>query len=366
MAGDDLLVSNSDGSKTTALLAIDPDQDVWLLLGEDDSVLDKTIDSPRLHTLFDAEIRSLMAPLKDLPNIQAPTCPGDCPGIHTHNHSSGGLMRKPFLLAIIAVLALSGCASEGESSAGSIPDTEKTVTASAEPTETSTPTPTRTPIPSPTPSPTPTMETAELVYSCYKDRPQVFYDFHEVWAANEDVGRCEVERFPAPEEGELTTIEQKALTTAYGDEAEPTSIETLYGMCATTSGYPIDAVGTGPQARETSGAVLLCPDHPKIDAIKAGITKGMAQDGIEAAMAEDRKNGKLLASGSYLIGTEAVPGTWQSQGEKVTDCYWEVSDAQGNILANNFINVAPPFTISVPADAAGLTIEGCAFRWVSP
>jgi hypothetical protein len=48
----------------------------------------------------------------------------------------------------------------------------------------------------------------------------------------------------------------------------------------------------------------------------------------------------------------------------VENCYWEISDAQGNILANNFISVAPQFTIVIPASAAGFTVEGWGFRWI--
>lgn len=68
-AGDDILVGNPDGSKTINLLVIDPDNDEWLLLTEDESVLNKTIDSPRIHELFECEIRSMTVTLKDSPTI---------------------------------------------------------------------------------------------------------------------------------------------------------------------------------------------------------------------------------------------------------------------------------------------------------
>lgn len=68
-AGDDLIVSNSDGSMSLTLLAIDPDNDAWLLLGGDESVLDKTVDTPRIHEIFGTEIRSLSVTLKEFPGI---------------------------------------------------------------------------------------------------------------------------------------------------------------------------------------------------------------------------------------------------------------------------------------------------------
>ncbi|MEO3931317.1 hypothetical protein WMO79_00695 [Micrococcaceae bacterium Sec7.4] len=68
-AGDDILVGNPDGTKTINLLVIDPDNDEWLLLTEDESVLHKTIDSPRIHALFECEIRSMTVTLKESPTI---------------------------------------------------------------------------------------------------------------------------------------------------------------------------------------------------------------------------------------------------------------------------------------------------------
>lgn len=68
-AGDDLVVGNPDGTKTINLIVIDPDNDEWLLLTEDESILNKTIDSPRIHELFGCEIRSMTVTLKDSPTI---------------------------------------------------------------------------------------------------------------------------------------------------------------------------------------------------------------------------------------------------------------------------------------------------------
>ncbi|MCB5280480.1 hypothetical protein BJQ89_00202 [Arthrobacter sp. ES1] len=68
-AGDDLVVGNPDGTKSINLLVIDPDNDEWLLLSDDESVLDKTVDSPRIHELFECEIRSMTVTLKDSPTI---------------------------------------------------------------------------------------------------------------------------------------------------------------------------------------------------------------------------------------------------------------------------------------------------------
>lgn len=272
-------------------------------------------------------------------------------------------MYKPLALAAAAVLSLAGCASNGKipvETASSTAETT-TTTASEPPTETPSPTPT------PTATVTPKLKPAALTYSCsINGEDQDFSNFREVWATKAAVEFCLVEFVPGYEYDPRTPVEQQALTVAYGKAAEPDSVKSLYAICAQTSGIPIDRLISGDQAKEASGAIVLCPDHPKMGLIKKGIAFGLAEAKNEAAIEVDRKNGKFLGPGSYLVGKEAVPGTWQSQGEKVTECYWEISDAAGNIMANNFINIAPQFSITVPGNAAGITISGCSFRWIGP
>lgn len=68
-AGDDIVVNDPSGEKSLHLLVIDPDNDEWLQLVEDQNMLDKTIDSMRIHEFFECEIRSLRITLKDSPEI---------------------------------------------------------------------------------------------------------------------------------------------------------------------------------------------------------------------------------------------------------------------------------------------------------
>jgi len=91
------------------------------------------------------------------------------------------------------------------------------------------------------------------------------------------------------------------------------------------------------------------------------ILSGCRYDGLTpSSQAADA--GIYAYVGKHLVGSEVQPGTWQSVGDKVQDCYWEISDASGDIIDNNFISVAPQFTINIPADAAGFTNTGCAFQ----
>ncbi|KRF05592.1 hypothetical protein ASH00_08990 [Arthrobacter sp. Soil782] len=269
-------------------------------------------------------------------------------------------MNKLASIALLsALLLVTGCGADAAPSAESTSSSP-----SATPTTkkaTPKPTPTRSATPTPTPTPSPTPEAAQFKYSCYSEAEssiETYYTFQAAWDVAYD--NCEVNQTG----GEVLDNDRKALEVAYGPDAEEDSLKYLYGICASTVGIPVDDIVSTGQADEAAGAILLCPEHPKVAQIQANIEKARAAGREQEAIEADRATGKFVTSGSYLIGSEAQPGTWQSQGPKVEDCYWEVSDASGNILANNFISVAPQFTIVVPADAAGFTVEGCAFRWI--
>lgn len=166
-----------------------------------------------------------------------------------------------------------------------------------------------------------------------------------------------------PSEFQLT-----ALATAYGTETDRgrPSLNRLYGICAQTAGTPIDSVVGAAETAELEGALMLCPEHPKATAIQANIAAGKELRAAQEEVAKATAEGRLVGEGSYLVGPDVQPGTWQSVGDKVENCYWEVSDAQGNIMANNYIRIAPQFTIEVPTSASGFTVRGCSFKLISP
>jgi hypothetical protein len=151
------------------------------------------------------------------------------------------------------------------------------------------------------------------------------------------------------------TAAEKAAGTA--ESTDPDAAKYLYALCATTAGHYFEGEVSDAQAKEIAAALTLCPNHPKRSVLKASAADGQA---LEA----DQASGKLVYTGKYLVGKEVQPGTWQSQGDKVEDCYWEISDAKGNIIANNFISVSPQFTITIPATASSFTVKGCGFRWI--
>ena len=135
--------------------------------------------------------------------------------------------------------------------------------------------------------------------------------------------------------------------------------------CAALAQSPSDFATVDPEMLEA--VALLCPGAGTPS--PAATTSPVAPEVVPPAdpeLAKESEAAKKVANnGSFFVGSEILPGVWQSDLARVTDCYWEISDAQGNIIDNNFITLAPQFTVTIPADAVGFTASGCGFHWVS-
>ncbi|NLE83881.1 MAG: hypothetical protein GX603_05140 [Chloroflexi bacterium] len=69
-------------------------------------------------------------------------------------------------------------------------------------------------------------------------------------------------------------------------------------------------------------------------------------------------------NGFYLVGTEIAPGVWDSDGSG-DRCYWEVSNAQGDIISNHFGLAGG--TAYVPSSAFQVLFEDCGtWTWLQP
>lgn len=211
----------------------------------------------------------------------------------------------------------------------------------------------------------PPAATPKFRYSCgiTEDGEETYKDFtsyEDVWAAAEKSGTpvdyCDTTQLYST----VSDAEAEALRTAYGDDAQASSLGTLYGICAQTGGIPIDETLNGSQASEARGALMLCPNHPKAKTIQASIAMGDAADAQAAEDEQAKKDGRLITGdGAFLVGSEIQPGTWVTTGDKLIDCYWELSDAQGNIIDNNFVSVSPQLTVTINEGVSGFTTQGC-------
>jgi hypothetical protein len=63
--------------------------------------------------------------------------------------------------------------------------------------------------------------------------------------------------------------------------------------------------------------------------------------------------------GTYVVGEEIAGGSWQTTG-RVSDCYWERTAPNGNILDNNYLTFASGrVTVTIRASDGSFTSEGC-------
>lgn len=68
--------------------------------------------------------------------------------------------------------------------------------------------------------------------------------------------------------------------------------------------------------------------------------------------------------GTYRVGTMIEPGTYVSESDTPREgCYWERTDAAGNIIDNNFISSSFRAEVTIMAGDYSFTSERCG-RWV--
>ena len=206
---------------------------------------------------------------------------------------------------------------------------------------------------------------------------KVYPTYQDAWVGNhvKDKNKC----YDAPSTGvAFTSVQQQA----YEAGAIPSDaagqlyrVTELYKLCAMTGQYSPGnyTYKSEAEAQQASAQLVLCPDHPyaaaiqiAIDAYRQGVAATSASVAAAAESARARiegiSDGSYASPGKHLVGSEIRPGTWQSVDDRVEDCYWELSDSTGEIIDNNFISVAPQFTINIPSDVAGFTNSGCAFQ----
>lgn len=108
----------------------------------------------------------------------------------------------------------------------------------------------------------------------------------------------------------------------------------------------------------------ICPDvQTKLD---QGL-RDMGADQETRTKVEALKKAKKYAvdGETYLIGSELAPGTYQTIATKVTDCYWEARNSNGEFVDNNFANGAPQFEVDVTASGGAFNSAGCGdFIWI--
>jgi hypothetical protein len=207
---------------------------------------------------------------------------------------------------------------------------------------------------SPPPPPTPEVALACYQGTAYSDRQHfrmdVGGDFAPIWGAA--MTSCEATREP----GTLTPVEQQAITAAGYPHQE--SITTLYELCAKvdpshTYVSPTHTLSAG-QIAEVTGMLTLCPGHPQAPQLSDAVKRAQAEASAEAA-------GELFHAGTFLVNSEVPPGTYAVEGE-IANCYWERTDASGEIIDNNFVTGARRVEVTIRASDYSFHSEGCG-KW---
>jgi hypothetical protein len=155
----------------------------------------------------------------------------------------------------------------------------------------------------------------------------------------------------------VSTPLQKAVAAAarranYGD-ADDANLYSVHEGCGSndpTDYYATESEYSEAQVLELRAYLTLCPKHPQAGKWKAGIAAT-----VEAQKAE--ANGTRVGNGTYAVPGEMRRGTWAVKN--VENCYWETRDADGEILANNFILAAPRAVAKVSTRAVVFTSQGC-------
>jgi|AntAceMinimDraft_1070359.scaffolds.fasta_scaffold09957_4 hypothetical protein len=157
----------------------------------------------------------------------------------------------------------------------------------------------------------------------------------EVWAIGVAYENCDGEVV----EGNLfSAADQQAVD--IGSYGSVDSVRFLHGQCAETEGLrytksvfsiknALTGENTGGQLDELEGMLSLCPDHPRQEELSATAA-------FSRAWFEEGWDDISFGPGLYKVGVDLPPGRYVTLGEKVTNCYWERQDSNGNTLDNFF------------------------------
>lgn len=145
-----------------------------------------------------------------------------------------------------------------------------------------------------------------------------------------------------------------AVRLAYGPNAKvtPRLIGILYGGCgANNRWWPVYSKNdsmSAEWAQEQRGQNLLCPDHPRMHQAQSAIARSLRQ-------AQQDRN-RIQYDGTHVVGTALNPGTYVARPTGA--CYWERTDANGEIIDNNFSHGARVQFTVLPSDYS-VSVQGC-------
>lgn len=63
-------------------------------------------------------------------------------------------------------------------------------------------------------------------------------------------------------------------------------------------------------------------------------------------------------NGVFVVGVDIAPGTWQATPD-IQNCYWQRTDAQGEIIDNHFGSTGAGLTVNVRGSDYSVEFDGC-------
>lgn len=166
------------------------------------------------------------------------------------------------------------------------------------------------------------------------------------------------------------------------EKDQDSGVRRVYAECASTTGYPIDGrtdkdgnpgdpadnpFRNASQAQDGYKMLKLCADHPLADKIKQNADQAVANENQQKQAQQElnvkRQSGEMIDPGTYAVGSQMQPGTWKTESEPVSNCYWEIRDQSGQIITNDFVVGAPSVTVDVPSSAGSFTSQNCS-SWI--
>lgn len=237
-------------------------------------------------------------------------------------------------------------------------------------TSTTTSTPSSTPKPS-TPARASSNEPLKFLFRCGDQEFDDPGEVRQARAADRELN-CDT---PVPWGGAISP-EQEALLErnprlVYSLGAERV-LGIIYNACTSPDIHAPIGAGPGHAADNflfAQNVVAACPDHPQVDELQARVDAAAELPHFQAeleerqAEAEDwqrRERGEYIEGDQQLsVGSDISAGTWETVNDRVRNCYWHLSDAQGGISDYTFISVGERQTITIPESATGFTTRGC-------
>lgn len=113
------------------------------------------------------------------------------------------------------------------------------------------------------------------------------------------------------------------------------------------NGWPVSKQ----QVPEAETALMLCPNHPNADLIRANIAD-------QKNLAQELQTGESFYDGNYRVGPRVKAGTY-AVTNRVENCYWERLDRTGTIIDNNFVTGALRVEVTIQPTDFSFHSEGC-------